>query len=332
MLDARWQSCYDAFLRSLSSRGCSEHTITNYQSTLIRFFALYPAPSGVSRSDVEYFISMPLIAHHVGQPPNAYTRNSRLTAISSFYSFAAEFTVTGPYGHPVRLFQVEKPTKGIKYAKTGHVHRAFSLEEVTKILGVIPNDVRGLRDRAIFLTLLYTARRREEIASLTWGDLEHGTVIDRDGTRREAVLYHFKGKGHKAVDDVAELPGPAYQAIMLYIQATSRAMEPDMPLFIAHVPHEWPPSDPWRSLSGLAIWRRLKVYAEKAGLSPERFTIHGFRHTSVQSRYVLGQDILSLRDLLRHHDVSVTDVYLRGLVVTGDEGARLLEEKYGPLL
>ncbi len=332
MLDARWQSCYDAYVRSLASRGASSHTITNYQSTLKHFFALYPSPAQVSRAQVEYFISMPLIAHRIGQPPNPYTRNSRLTAISSFYTFACDYTIIGPYGSPMRLFVSEKPTKGIKYAKTGRVHRAFSLEEIAQILSVIPDDVRGLRDRAIFLTLLYTARRREEIVSLTWGDIEHGTVIDRDGSRREAVLYHFKGKGHKAVDDVAELPQPAYQAIMTYIQATGRQMEPDMPLFIAHVPHEWPPLDPWTSISGLSVWRRLKVYAQKAGLAPERFTVHGFRHVSSRERYLLGQDILSLRDLLRHKNVSVTDTYLRGLVVTGDEGARLLEERFGDLL
>ncbi len=332
MLDARWQSCYDAYVRSLASRGCSEHTITSYQSTLKHFFALYPSPAQVSRAQVEYFISSPLIAHRVGQPPNPYTRNSRLTAISSFYSFAVDYTIIGPYGSPMRLFVGEKPTRGIKYAKTARVHRAFSLEEIAKILSVIPDDVRGLRDRAIFLTLLYTARRREEIISLTWGDIEHGTVIDKDGSRREAVLYHFKGKGHKAVDDVAELPAPAYQAIMTYVHATGRQMEPDMPLFIAHVPHEWPPSDPWHSISGLSIWRRMKVHAKNAGLDPARFTVHGLRHLSVKERYLLGQDILSLRDLLRHHNVSVTDTYLRGLVVTGDEGARLLEERFGDIL
>jgi len=332
MLDARWQACYDAYLHSLVSRGCSGHTITNYRSTLSHFFAVFPHPAQVSRSQVETFISSPLIAQRVGQPPNAYTRNSRLTAISSFYTYASEYTVTGPYGTPMRLLLAEKPTRGIKYAKTARVHRAFSLEEIAKILSVIPDDMRGLRDRAIFLTLLYTARRREEIASLTWGDIEHGTVIDKDGSRREAVLYHFKGKGHKAVDDMAELPQPAYQAIMIYVTATQRQMEPDMPLFIAHVPHEWPPSDPWHSISGLSVWRRLKVYAERAGLSPERFTVHGFRHVSSRERYLLGQDILSLRDLLRHHNVAVTDTYLRGLVVTGDEGAQLLAEKFGDLL
>ncbi len=61
MLDARWQSCYDAYVRSLSSRGCSEHTITSYQSTLKHFFAFYPSPAQVIRAQVEYFISSPLI-------------------------------------------------------------------------------------------------------------------------------------------------------------------------------------------------------------------------------------------------------------------------------
>ncbi len=151
--------------------------------------------------------------------------------------------------------------------------------------------------------------------------------------KRFCIISRAKAtKGHKAVDDVAELPQPAYQAIMTYVAATERQMEPDMAIFIAHVPHEWPPLDPWTSISGLSVWRRLKVYAQKAGLDPARFTVHGFRHVSSRERYLLGQDILSLRDLLRHKNVSVTDTYLRGLVVTGDEGARLLEERFGDLL
>ena len=66
--------------------------------------------------------------------------------------------------------------------------RGLSAEQVKRLLAVIPETPAGLRDRAIFLTLILTGRRRSEVLRLCVGDL----VVD--GGR---VYYTYRGKGGK---------------------------------------------------------------------------------------------------------------------------------------
>ena len=128
--------------------------------------------------------------------------NQRLAILSSFYAFASTFTITGPDGRPQVLLQRPSPTLGLRHKRPERTYRAFSEDELDRFFSVIPTDtVKGLRDRAIFLLYFWTARRREEIARLRWGDIEQATIVDelclpcRDRCR--AALYlllapHFR--------------------------------------------------------------------------------------------------------------------------------------------
>src|SRR5258707_1816066 len=100
--------------------------------------------------------------------------------------------------------------------------RYLTEEEVRRFFGAIDRSTAiGKRDFALFLTYLSTARRLSEIARLTWGAIEYGLITDEKGSRR-GYLYHFSGKGKGGQDDVAELPLPVYEAIIDYLEATSR--------------------------------------------------------------------------------------------------------------
>ena len=281
-------------------------------------------PEDYTRQDVEWYAHRPSQSprNRGGLPRNA-TINQRITIVSSFYNYAATYTVPGQDGKPTPLLQRPSPTIGIKMTRPDRAYRALSYEELKRFFAVIPKDtIRGLRDRALFLTYFWTARRRSEIMRLRWGDIERSTIVDQDGTRREGWLYHFYGKGHSTEEDVAELPGPAKAAIDEYLIASGRmaTMMPDSPIFLTRRK---------TAMGSSHIAATLKFYAEQAGLDVERVSVHSLRHTSARERYHSGSDIREIQKLLRHQSLATTDVYLRSLTGTADEGARRLEGRLG---
>jgi integrase len=335
MLSPVWQKCYEDFLRHLFDYSGSEHTVANYSSVLSRFFTRYPQPEYVTRAQVEQFLRAPHDPRHT-QPLSPRTRNMRLGVLSSFYHYATDYYMTDIYGNRVRLFTGISPTTGLKAVKAPRQLRLFSMADVEKIFAVIPSDVRGLRDRAVFTTLLLTSRRRSEICELHIGDIFRGTVTDPDGTQRAAWLYQCRTKGKGSALLIAELPELAKNAIDRYMQASGRTWndDADNPLFLAHPASVGAglPIDPFRPVTGLAIWNRLKKYARAAGLPPDLFTIHGFRHLSARERHRIGQSAASLQRLLGHASLQHTTSYLSELEMQGDVTAKVLEERIEPWL
>jgi site-specific recombinase XerD len=343
-----WERCLAHFLRQLYERSRSENTVRDYRRTLVTFFSSSAHggppkhPEHYTREDVEDFLHRPSISRrNVGAVPTTATMNQRLAILSSFYKFAGTFTIPGPDGRPRPLLQTSSPTLGLRHMRPDRTYRAFSEEELDRFFDVIPTDtVKGLRDRAIFLLYFWTARRREEIARLRWGDLEQTTFVDEGDQRRRGWRYRFYGKGKRGEEDWAELPGPAKQAIDRYLIAARRMknMRSDDPLFIAIGPEQGGgkpgvtlPPDDHTPLTSRTIAHTLKQYARLAGIDARRLSIHSWRHTAAQQRYQAGEDVRSLQRLLRHSNIATTDIYIRGLTGTADPGASLLEKHFAHL-
>jgi len=147
--------------------------------------------------------------------------------------------------------------------------------------------------------------------------------------------FHFRGKAKSYLDDSIELPTPVVEALLRYLEASGRldTIKPDDPVFVAvgREPGQGGSVKPGevRALTEAGIVRRLEHYARLAGI--EHISLHMFRHASVKERYAAGEDIRSLHHLLRHESLATTDVYLRTLVGTKDDGAKLLAAKWGDL-
>lgn len=335
--DSPWGRCMTHFLQQIFSKSGSEKSRYQYRWMLRDFFSASanggPAksPELYTREDVLWFIHLPTHSNRSrGNPPSPSTINARQATVSSFYRFAAGYTYTDSAGVVCTLFDHASPTAGLEFRKVPRRYRALSLDELTRLFAVISHDtVKGLRDRAILLMYLYTARRRSEIADLRWGDLEEGILVDKRGLRRDGWLYHFRGKGRKGIDDIMELPRSAKEALDRYLEAAQRKaiMRPDSPLFTS----DYRPSRRECPLSGDSIAAMFKTYIRRAGLDSSRITLHSLRHTATQIRYGAGEDILSLQNLLRHESLETTRRYLEGLMGAADEGARLIEEKIGTL-
>jgi len=327
--DSPWGRCMAHFLQNLQS----PNTRRNYNFTLAAFFSTSAnsgppkMPDQYTREDILWFVHRTTDSPRSrGKLPSASTINARQATISSFYRFASSYTYADAHGHIAVLYDHANPTTGLSYRKVARRYRALSMDELTRLFAVIPKDtIKGLRDRAILLMYLYTARRRSEIANLRWGDLEEGIIVDKAGGRRMGFLYHFSGKGRQTIDDITELPLPAKEALDRYLTASGRraTLRPESPLFTSSL-H---PSRAEKLLLGDSIAFIMKEYVRKAGLDTERITLHSLRHTATQLRYGAGEDILSLQNLLRHESLDTTRRYLEGLMGTADEGAKLLEAR-----
>lgn len=330
--DSPWGRCLLSFFTTLAAKTGSLGTMREYRYLLTAFFTS-PAkvPDAYSREDVETFVRAPCWGNqHHGQMPAPGTMNNRLSAIASFYAYAASYSVTDANGAIKPILQSPPPTLGMRAVQRDKAYRSLSYEDFTRLMAVIPDTVLGLRNRAIYLTYFWTARRRSEIVGLRWGDIEQVVFAD-NGKPRQGYRYHFRGKGRQRIDDTAELPMPAYTAILAYIAASGRAatIQPGDPIFIADAHHPGRGGyDPHHAIDGHAVWRALKTYAAQAGIDPATITIHSFRHFAAQSRYQAGEDLLSISHLLRHADVGTTQIYLQGLITASDDGAAKLEEKF----
>ena len=166
--------------------------------------------------------------------------------------------------------------------------RGLSADDVRRLLAVVPDSVRGRRDRAILLTFILTGRRRAEVISLKAGDLSV-----EDGT----AFYSYRGKGGKT--GRRELPRPAFEAIVRTLADSGKelaTMAPDESL--------------WRISSG-TFYGRFRRYLAAAGLTPTG--LHVLRHSAAKLRRDAGETVEQVSQWMDHSSLSTTTVYLRRL-------------------
>jgi len=316
-MDSHWKRCLIDYLRSLRSSA----TRTSYATILIRFFALYPDPSAVTKRTIENFMHVHFPDPHRTTQGElaAATQNQRVAAIASFYKFASSYV---PEGETEPLWTKANPTTGIARGKAERSPKGLTLEELQRLFsGISDVTLIGIRDKAVLLLYFWTARRRSEIAGLLYGDIIETSFPDEHGGMRKASVLAFRGKGHQSEVDHQEIPQNAMDAITWYLVASGRdqGIQPDDPLFTSVV------GGKERPLSASTIAKRIHHYAELAGL---RASLHTLRHASAKARYEAGSDIREIQHLLRHQSLHTTDLYLRSLVGVEDKGAKLLGDKF----
>ncbi len=315
-MDAYWKHCLADFLRSLHSTA----TRTSYATVLIRFCSEHE-PEQVTRRDIEEFMRMPYPDPHRKEQKElaASTQNLRVAAIASFYNYASSWI---PEHAAEPLWDKANPTTGIVRGKAEHSPKGLTLEQLERLFSIIPMTTEiGIRDKALLLFYLYSARRRSELASIRYGDIQSATFHDEHGAVREGYIYYFRGKGHKETLDSQELPQPVKDAIdwMLISSGRWETIKPEDPLFVTT-------GNKAKGITASTIAKRMAFYARKAGLHA---SLHTLRHSAAKIRHESGEDILSIMRLLRHQDLRTTWLYLQGLTGTEDKGAKLLESRFG---
>ena len=280
---AAWQQALYAFLVEKERRSGSRRTVESYSRMLQDFFGRAgKTPDAITSPDVLSY------AHGIGlsgRPPSPTTVGARIACVSSFYRFL------------IRMgFGASNPCDALERPKaTQSVARGYSAEQLRTLLAVIPDDVRGRRDRAIMLTIIMTARRRSEVINLKAKD------IDFDGN---AAYYSYRGKGGK--QGRRELPRPAYHAIVRTLADAGKD-------FRSILPYEslWQAGAGPEGVTSATYYARLRRYQEAAGIGGSG--VHILRHSAAKLRRDAGESIEAVSSFLDHSSLAVTTVYLRRL-------------------
>jgi integrase/recombinase XerC len=217
--------------------------------------------------------------------PSSTTIGARIACLSSFYRFTIRMGLL-----------TSNPCDALERPRTvASVARGYSADEVRRLLAVVPDTLRGRRDRAILLVLVLTGRRRAEVIGLRAGDLS---------LEGDKAYYQYIGKGHKT--GRRELPRPAYEAILRTLADAGRDLAT-----MASAESLWQAGAGPRGISSGTFYGRFRKLLAAAGLTPTG--LHVLRHTAAKLRRDAGASVEAVSAFLDHSSLAVTTVYLRRL-------------------
>jgi len=277
--------------RLMRQRQASPHTISSYRDTfrLLLQFAkrrLHKPPSGLSLADVD----APLITAFLDdleatRKISVRSRNLRLTAIRSFFHYAA-------YEEPAHAAQIQRilaiPGKRCVKPLVGFLDRP----EIDALLAA--PDQRtwyGRRDHLLLLLAVQTGLRLSELTGLRPQDLHLGS-----GAHVRCV-----GKGRR--ERCTPLTQPVVGALKSWLKEPAQS-------------EGWLFSNARGGrLSADAVQRLLTKYRQVAArvcpsLTKKRVTPHVLRHTLAMQLLQAGIDRSVIALWLGHESVETTQVYL----------------------
>lgn len=277
--------------RLMRQRQVSPHTVSSYRDTfrLLLHFAdrrLHKPPSQLTLEDIDApMITAFLDDLEANRRITARSRNLRLTAIRSFFHYAA-------YEEPAHAAQIQRvlaiPGKRCLKALVNFLDRAE-----TKALLAAPDQRTwyGRRDHALLLVAVQTGLRLSELTGLRREDMHLGT----------AAHVRCVGKGRR------ERCTPlAKQAVV-----AMKAWLPELPKST-----DWLfPNAQGGRLSADAVQRLLAKYQRIAchtcpALKKKRVTPHVLRHTLAMTLLQAGIDRSVIALWLGHESVETTQIYL----------------------
>jgi site-specific recombinase XerD len=264
------------------ARGLRPLTIAAYEAAL-RQFQEYThvtlnarPPDAITARDVLEYVQH--LRQDRGNGDSAINRT--VTILKSFYRAMVAMGYLETPDNPMAAFPSVK-------AARKKLPVTFNDREIETLLALPPADtVLGLRDRAILALLYGTGIRASECASLCEAD------VDLAGC---TVTVTGKG-GHERCVPLNER---VVQALSLYRHHRGLAT-PRAPFFL---------SRRRRSLSRGAIYERVRTCGHRARIS-KRASPHRLRHTFATHLVKAGVNIVTIRDLLGHKQISSTQVYL----------------------
>lgn len=219
------------------------------------------------------------------------TRNQRLAAIHSFFSFlmveAPQYIEQSQKVLNIPMKKADKPP--LMYLPLDSIKGLLDQPDRTK--------VQGQRD-AVLLSLLYdTGARVQELVDLKVCDIN----------LNDTVTIILTGKGGKS--RIVPVMTPTGELLRQYIERTglSQPSKSRCPLFTNRGN---------QPLTRAGVTYILKKYASQAQASGVKdisgeITPHWLRHSKAMHLLQSGVNLIYIRDLLGHSDVSTTEIYAR---------------------
>ncbi|NMN99018.1 tyrosine-type recombinase/integrase [Antrihabitans stalactiti] len=278
--------------RLTTQRQSSPRTVASYRDSLKLLLAFAQqhtgkSPTALDWADLDADLITAFLDHLELQRHNSpRTRNLRLTAIRSLFSFAA-------LRHPEHAESIQRVLAVPAKRFDKQLIAFLAAPEIDALLDA-PDMSRweGRRDRALLLTAVQTGLRVSELTGLACNDVTFG-----DGA---AVRCLGKGRKHRAV------PLTTITKAVLREWLAERGGRPDQPLF---------PTRSGRELSTDAVERLVRLHAATAArtcptIRPEELHPHILRHSCAMSLLQAGVDTAVIALWLGHADLRSTAIYL----------------------
>ena len=275
-------------------RSLSSNTIRSYADTFTLFLEFCELQchlpperltlEKIKMETVEKFMGWIKIERH--NAPS--TMRQRLAALHSFFRFMQK-------ADPSRMFEWQrilaiKLPKSPKYLPT-HI-RADAMSELLSAPDI--STPQGRRDHALLCLLYDTGARVQELIDLSVRDIR----LDAPAT----VTLMGKGRKMRAVPVI----GATTQILEQYILENhlSDKGNAQHPLFFNRQGNRL-------TRAGVTYIIHKYVGNVNSGSLPEKVTPHTFRHTKAMHLLQSGVDVILIKDILGHTDVSTTEVYAR---------------------
>lgn len=278
--------------RLARQRRVSPRTVASYRDSIRLLVGFVhattgKAPSTLGWDDLDEAVICAFLDHLETERHNGVrTRNLRLTAIRSLFSYAA-------LRHPEHAAVIQRvlaiPAKRFERATISYL---TDREAAALVDAPDPSRWEGRRDKALLALALQTGLRVSELVGLDCGDVVLGTGAH--------VRCEGKGRRQRAVP----LTTPVQAALRVWL--AERAGGPFDPLF---------PTRAGRRLSRDAVERRVALHASAAAercpsLGTKKLHPHVLRHTCAMSLLQARVDTAVIALWLGHADMRSTDAYV----------------------
>lgn len=251
----------------------SPNTVASYISDLSAFFASVDKdPEEVLPEDIiNYFAETATLS-----------KRSQARVLSSLHSFYNWMIMEGR--------MTDNPSDAVEAPKLGkYLPSVLSVEEVERLIGAVDLDAQfGKRDRAMLETLYGLGLRVSELVGLKisgiWFDEGFVSVIGKGNKQR---LVPLGDMARDAIQDYLEVRGCAADSGSSDILFLNRF---------------------GRALTRVAVFKMIKSYAVKAGISKE-ISPHTLRHSFATHLIENGADLRAVQEMLGHESILTTEIY-----------------------
>lgn len=256
----------------MKRRNYSTHTVKNYLNTLRHFVLWLDVPiEQVTYSKINAYID-----YLLGKRLEPKTINCHLGSIRGFYDYLRkqeDVAVTNPVKRGT-LLRLSRPLP--KHLKDEDIFNLFTV-------------INSNRDRAMFMLMLRSGLRVEEVANLTLAAIDW----------RRLRLYVYNGKGAK--DRVVYISPDTYDVLVAYVKARLSCRVKKV-FLVEKGTHRGKP------ISVRGIQKRMEHYARKTGLP---ISCHQLRHTMATQLLNADADLVTIQDLLGHVRIKTTQRYCK---------------------
>ena len=217
----------------------------------------------------------PSVEHWERFRETQFDRNLKRSTLNQYtYAIRAYHEMIGV---PIVVHRLE-PNNQIPYF--------FTEDDVHKIFSAV-NNIKHL---AMLQTLFFACLRASELCSLN----------DQDLDLKDLTVRIRDGKGGR--DGIGYITGTCANTLRQYLSVRpTLVVNGEKPLFFTDYEQRW---------DRTALYRMYAIYKDKAGIE-KKGGLHVFsRHSAASILIKNGCDILTVKELLRHKDLSTTARYL----------------------